>query len=293
MRATSLLNTLVTFILLFTTVSASWRWSLFDRDTTDALLDRRQENGNQGSSQTSTPTATRTTASGSQTSSDENESSSPTTSDENESASASGSGTASITGGNRGNSTRTSSGSTKSTPVDPRLPAGGVSIISPAVTAGSQYYKVGDTVTFEWNYTSLSNTPSAVDVFATCSLNQATYTITSNMTVEATGRVLWDTGDQNEYTAGFPVATYTLYIHDAARDPTQVASAGDLAAYNQLRFGVYTGQPYTPLNEFKCSTCSAALSMYERQALGVLGVTVALTVVSFTVFAGNAGLFAL
>lgn len=162
--------------------------------------------------------------------------------------------------------------------------------MTPAATAASQYYKVGDFITFEWNYTSLSNTPAAVDVFATCALNQATYTIASNMTVGETGRVIWDTGDQAAVTAAYPVATYTLFIHDSARDPTQAASAGDLAAFNQFRFGMYTGQPYTPLNEFKCSTCNAALSLHEQQALGVIGVTAVVTILSFTWFANGAGL---
>jgi hypothetical protein len=287
MRTTGLASRLLALVLLFTTVSASWRWSLFERNA----LDRRQNNNDNNNEESATNTPSRTASA---TNNDDNESASASATGDDENASETGraSGSASITGG-RGNSTRTSSASSKSTLVDPRLPAGGVSIISPAPTAGaSQYYKVGNTITFEWNYTSLSNTPSAIDVFATCSLNQATYTIASNMSVEETGKVEWDTGDQEQYTDGFPVATYTLYIHDASRDPTQVAAAGDLAAYNQLRFGIYTGQPYTPLNDFKCSTCNAALSLHEQQALGVLGVTIAVTVLSFTVFANNAGLFA-
>ena len=166
--------------------------------------------------------------------------------------------------------------------------------MEPAITSGAQYYRVGQSVTFEWNYTSLVNTPSFIDVFATCNLNQATYTIAANMSVQETGRVVWDTGNQDNITAAFPVATYTLVIHDAAKDPTQVAAAGDLGAFNQFRFGMYTGQPYTPLNEFKCSTCNAgaSLSPFERQALSVLGVTAAVTVLSFTWFANGAGLFA-
>lgn len=164
-------------------------------------------------------------------------------------------------------------------------------MVTPALIEGSQYYKVGDFITFEWNYTSLVNTPAAIDVYASCTLNQATYTIASNMSVQETGRVIWDTGDNSVNTDPFPVATYQLYIHDAARDPTQVASAGDLGSFNNLRFGMYTGQPYTPLNEFKCSTCSAALSLHERQAMGVLAVTAIVTMLSFSWFANGFGLF--
>ncbi len=47
----------------------------------------------------------------------------------------------------------------------------------------------------------------------------------------------------------------------------------------------------TYLAEFKCATCSAALSAHERQALGlVLGMS-AITILSFTWFAGGFGVF--
>lgn len=43
--------------------------------------------------------------------------------------------------------------------------------------------------------------------------------------------------------------------------------------------------------EFKCATCSAALSAHERQALGlVLGMST-ITMLSFTWFAGGWGVF--
>lgn len=114
-------------------------------------------------------------------------------------------------------------------------------MITPAAIDGVQYYKVGDQITFKWNYTSLSVTPSAIDVLASCSMNAATYTISSNMSVEETGAVTWDTGEyQSTATNPFPVASYTLIIHDAAKDVTDVASAGYLNAYSQYVFGMYT-----------------------------------------------------
>ncbi|RMD44531.1 hypothetical protein DV735_g536, partial [Chaetothyriales sp. CBS 134920] len=191
-----------------------------------------------------------------------------------------------------GSSTKTSTSKTqKTTVVDPRLPPGGVEMISPAITEGAQYYKVGDYVTFEWNYTSLSVTPSAIDVLASCSLNSATYTIAANMSVSETGRVIWDTGNTATMSNPYPVATYTLVIHDAAKEATDVASAGYLGAYNQYTFGMYTGQPYVSLPQFKCATCSGALSMHERQLLGVVGVTALVTLLSFTWFANGFGVF--
>ena len=114
-------------------------------------------------------------------------------------------------------------------------------MITPALIDGPQYYKVGDIVTFAWNYTSLSVTPSAIDVLASCQLNQATYTLTSNMSVEATGAFTWDTGGQDATaTNPFPVASYTLIILDASKDITDVPSAGFLGAYQQYVFGMYT-----------------------------------------------------
>jgi len=97
-------------------------------------------------------------------------------------------------------------------------------------------------VTFQWNYTSLSVTPSAIDVLASCSINSATYTIAANMSVEETGAVTWDTGEfQATATNPFPVASYTLIVHDSSKDVTDVPSAGHLGAYAQYVFGMYTG----------------------------------------------------
>ncbi|RMZ77015.1 hypothetical protein DV738_g4559, partial [Chaetothyriales sp. CBS 135597] len=190
----------------------------------------------------------------------------------------------------KSSSTKTSSKAKTTTAIDPRLPPGGVAMISPAITEGAQYYKVGDYVTFEWNYTSLSVTPSAIDVLASCSLNSATYTIAANMSVSETGRVIWDTGNTATLSNPYPVATYTLVIHDAAKEPTDVASAGYLGAYNQYTFGMYTGQPYVKLDQYQCATCNGALSMHERQLLGVVGFTALVTLFSFTWFANGFGL---
>ena len=165
--------------------------------------------------------------------------------------------------------------------------------MTPAPVSGEQFFKVGDFVTFAWNYTSLSITPTAIDVFASCATNDNLYTIALNQTVKGpTGAVTWDTGDY-QATASIPllVATYTLVIYDASKDVTAIPSAGYLGTFDQYFFGMYTPQPYTPLAEFKCATCNGAMSMHERQALGVLLLTATVTVLSFTWFAGSAGVF--
>jgi len=165
-------------------------------------------------------------------------------------------------------------------------------MITPAVIAGPQYFKIGDFVTFAWNYTSLSVTPTAIDVMASCALNNQLYPIALNQSVEATGAVTWDTGDyQASATIPLLTETYTLVIYDANEDVSATAQAGYLAVQDQYTFGMYTPQPYTPLNEFRCATCSAALSLHERQALGLLLGTSIITILSFTFFAGGFSVF--
>ncbi|GFF36198.1 hypothetical protein IFM58399_04470 [Aspergillus lentulus] len=181
--------------------------------------------------------------------------------------------------------------STKTTSIDARLPAGGTSMLIP--TAGATtYYKIGDYVTFAWNYTSLLVTPSAVNVLATCTMNSATYTLTSNMSVEATGKVVWDTGKyQANATVPLLTATYTLYVVDVDKDIGDTASPGHLGSQNGYLFGMYSPQAYTPLNEFNCATCNGALSDIERQALKFAFGMVMITIASFTWFAGDFGVF--
>ena len=156
------------------------------------------------------------------------------------SASQSGSGSKSAQSGSK------TSAAAQTSDIDPRLPAGGVNLITPNALAQTTYYKVGDTVSFVWNYTSLSVNPSKVDILVSCSANSATYTLSSNASFETTGSVMWDTAPDVTGSAPLLTETYTLVIHDAAKDVTAVASAGHLGAYNQFYFGMYTPQAYTP-----------------------------------------------
>jgi hypothetical protein len=66
-------------------------------------------------------------------------------------------------------------------------------MITPAAISGPQYYRIGEFITFGWNYTSLSVTPSAIDILASCTANNALYTLAMNQTVEKSGSVTWDT----------------------------------------------------------------------------------------------------
>jgi len=120
-------------------------------------------------------------------------------------------------------------------------------MLTPAVTAATTYYKVGQNITFGWNYTSLLNEPKAIDVYVTCTANSATYTIANNMSFQSSAKVVWDT--LPEQTGANPLLTehYKLVIHDAAKDVTDIASAGNLGAFQQLPFAMYTPQPYQNL----------------------------------------------
>lgn len=114
----------------------------------------------------------------------------------------------------------------------------------------------------------------------------------ANQSIEATGAVTWDTGNyQASATVPLLTETYTLMIMDADQDISASPRAGYLGISDQYTFGMYVPQAYTPLNEFKCATCNAALSSHERQFLSlVLGMS-AITILSFTWFAGGFGVF--
>ncbi|KAI4249254.1 MAG: hypothetical protein L6R40_000712 [Gallowayella cf. fulva] len=193
------------------------------------------------------------------------------------------------TTGAKSGTQKTKSAASKTSTVDARLPPGGVNMITPSALAQTSYYKVGDYVTFAWNYTSLSIKPSKVDVFVSCQANSATYPILNNGSFEPTANVVWDTKPEASGTAPLLTETYTLIIHDASKDITAIPQAGHLGAYNQFQFGMYTPQPYTPLDKWKCATCSGALSSMDQQALKFMLGMCMITILSFTWFAGGFG----
>lgn len=168
-------------------------------------------------------------------------------------------------------------------------------MITPAPLAGPQLYKVGEWVTFAWNYTSIKAYPSAVDILATCSANAATYTLAVNQTVNKGGQtVLWDTGAYQK-TASVPLLTekYTLLIYDS-NEPAGVSATarpGYLAVFNQLKFDMYTPQPYVKWDDYTCANCkkSFGLSRQESLTLQMLGVAFGTTVASTLYFAYSFG----
>ncbi|KAL8698987.1 MAG: hypothetical protein Q9224_001608 [Gallowayella concinna] len=261
-------------LFLFTSLSSAWPWPPSAQHL-DGLIQRRQ--GSRSSSDTS-PAETGNPK--------------PTTADEDAEAAAPTKAIETSKSGatKAGTQKSTKSAGTKTSTVDARLPAGGVNMITPAAIAQTSYYKVGDYVTFAWNYTSLSIEPSKIDVIISCQANSATYTISNNASFNPTGSAVWDTKPEASGTAPLLTETYTLIIHDASKDVTAVPQAGHLGAYNQFQFGMYTPQPYTPLSEgWKCATCSGALSSMDQQALKFMLGMCMITILSFTWFAGGFG----
>lgn len=266
-------------VLAVSSVSAAWPEVLDGvnglANVKNMIYGRQDNNQNSQSAQSSQSEAPRSTSSG----------------ESRETGRSSGSQTATGTTretGNSGNST------SKPTPTefDPRDPAGGIAMVTPGPFAGPQYYKIGEWVTFAWNYTSLSVTPTAIDILATCTANQATYTLAVNQTVQETGKVLWDTGAY-QATASPPLlmATYTLMIYDADSSVSASPRAGYLSTQKNFNFAMYMPQKYVPFGEFKCANCNSATSAFERMTLKAMLITGGTTIGSLLYFAYSFGVF--
>lgn len=166
-------------------------------------------------------------------------------------------------------------------------------MITPATSTGTALYRIGETITWAWNYTSLQGTPTAVDVLVSCSVATETWTLTQNMTFETTGTYIWDTNSYAQTAVASPllVEEYTLIIYDADSQISATAEAGYLSVYNQFTFGMYTARPYSDLGEWKCVTCSAANSNLDNQALRFAIGMATITVLTFTWFVAGFGGF--
>ncbi|KAK8195093.1 hypothetical protein HDK77DRAFT_424643 [Phyllosticta capitalensis] len=294
--------------LTLSSLSAAWPWPPNMDDIKgvigiENILYRRQNNNNNDKSSSSSATAKATTdtakattdtASKTAAKTDKTDSASGTAAKTTGTAAATtGKSAATETASKTGKSTGTGKSKTKGsskTTFGATAGYGGISMITPAATDQSSFYKIGDWVSFAWNYTSLSVTPKAINVLASCSKNQETYTLATNMSVEKTGMVYWDTGEyQKTATKSLIMETYTLVIYDADSSVSATAAPGYLSVADTFYFGMYLPQPYTPRSEWSCPGCSAGTTSMERQTLGFLFGTFAITVISFTWFVIGAG----
>ena len=165
-------------------------------------------------------------------------------------------------------------------------------MLTPATTAlPTPLYKIGDHVTFAWNYTDLLAPPTAVDVLLSCSTATSTWTLTNNMTFQTKAHYTWDTNKQaNDPNQPLLVELYTLVIKDSDEAITGVASPGYLGVYSGLTFGLYTPQPYTPLADWECTGCNAAVSNSDRHIVVMVLFMSLVTIFSFTWFVTGLGL---
>lgn len=142
-------------------------------------------------------------------------------------------------------------------------PAGGITITQPPQTATS-YFKIasGQTITFGWNMTSVLATPTHLTVSAVCD-NGNTYPVgpTDGIIPGTATGIEWDVYSYQTNNPGKPLAqaTYTLHIWDD-RGPGAARRPGYLAENNQLKFALYTPQPYTAIasGEFRLLICRSS-----------------------------------
>ncbi|ODA80506.1 hypothetical protein RJ55_03464 [Drechmeria coniospora] len=174
----------------------------------------------------------------------------------------------------------------------PDAPAGGVSMLSPAImTQPTPLYKISDYVTWSWNYTSLLGTPTAVDILVSCT-QAGVVTIASNMSFATSVNYVWDTRLQAG-SAENPLRTdmYTLIIKASDAEITDRPEPGYLGTWSGFRFGLYSARPYQPFSEWKCpGVCSAASSLPGHEAVRLALTMSLLSLTAFTWFVVGLGL---
>ncbi|KAM0260039.1 hypothetical protein ACHAQJ_002963 [Trichoderma viride] len=189
--------------------------------------------------------------------------------------------------GSSGKKTTTKKGGKAThTTFDAEAPPGSIIMETPNVFAASAaLYKVGDYITWGWNYTNLLGTPTAIDVLISCSTASETWTLTSNMTFKTSGAYTWDSAVQeSSVEQPLPVAMYTLIIKDSDASITGQPDPGYLGTFTGFTFGLYTPQPYLPFDQWTCDACNAALSKFDHHVLGFAITMGLVTVLSFTWF---------
>lgn len=277
--------------LVFATFAAAWPWPQFMPDVDSLIVRRQDNNGGDEDAETSvrqtgrpaqTPSPSEDdeeaeetgsmtiTASPSRTSAADDEDEDNEDEDEESSGSDRESGSNSRSGSSNSRSgSATTATSTKRKNFDLRDPAGGVTMLEPAATARNlPVYKIGQNVTFAFSLTSCQAWPTAVNVLATCTGNQAKYTVAANASVAkgSDKTVYWDTAQYGNKQAML-TEKYNLIIHDADGAEDDPPEAGYLAPFTGLKFAMYQPSDYSdePEGPPECITCSAGAT--EKAAL--------------------------
>ncbi|KZV88733.1 hypothetical protein EXIGLDRAFT_619055, partial [Exidia glandulosa HHB12029] len=128
----------------------------------------------------------------------------------------------------------------------------------PPQTASS-FYKIfaSAPITFGLTMTSLYITPTTLALHTFCAPNGKMYDI-ATVAPTATS-VTWDPYACEQSPGAIPlaIATYQLQVMDE-RGPLAAASPGLFSPNQQVRFGLYKPQPYTPLASWTSPDCSSA-----------------------------------
>ena len=164
------------------------------------------------------------------------------------SATGSSSGTASATGSSSGTASATATSSKVTIPANA---APGQIVFTQPPLQSTSYYKIasGEYITFGWNFTQLYVTPTSLTLSAVCE-NGNTYPIgpTDGIIPGNAQSVVWYPYGYQTANPTVPLAqaSYTLHIWGNG-GPSAAATAGYLDDNSDLKFALYTPQPYTPL----------------------------------------------
>ncbi|KAL7918532.1 hypothetical protein ACQKWADRAFT_237345 [Trichoderma austrokoningii] len=178
------------------------------------------------------------------------------------------------------------------TTFDPESPPGNVVLQTPGIfNPGAALYRIGDYITWGWNYTNLLGSPTAIDVLIGCSAVSETWTLTANMTYKPSVAYTWNSSVQATDVAQ-PLSNnmYTLIIKDSDAAVTQIPDPGYLGTFNTYTFGLYTSQPYVNYDQWTCDACNAALAKFDHHVLGFAVTMGLVTVLSFTWFVSGVDL---
>lgn len=159
--------------------------------------------------------------------------------------------------------------------------------------APTPLYKIGDYITWGWNYTGVQAEPTAVDVLVSCASRTATWTLSGNMTFEtAVPKFVWDSSVQaNDVENPLGNDVYTLVIKDSEAEITDRPEAGYLTSWQGFTFGLYKAKEYKPLSEWECVTCNSAASGLDTKAFKLAAGMSVVTILSFTWFVAGLGVF--
>ncbi|KAF5362658.1 hypothetical protein D9758_009575 [Tetrapyrgos nigripes] len=151
--------------------------------------------------------------------------------------------------------------SSSSSAIPQTAPAGIISLTQPPQQSTS-FFKLApsETINFQWSFSGVLHTPTSLTIQA-IGANGFTYPI-GNAPGTAT-TINWVPYDYQQSNVATPLAqtTYTLAVFDE-RGISATMKPGWLSPNTQLKFALYTPQPYTALSSgWSCPECNSATSI--------------------------------